>query len=138
MSCWYTRRELALRTSILFSGLVTAQAVSGLLAYGIFDGLEGAAGLRGWQWLFIVEALMSVVCGAVMVVVLPDYPHSKTGSQRWAMNDDQKRLAEARMVADRVTGSTGRASILHGLKLCAKDIKLYLFVSGVWHLELLQ
>ena len=129
MSCWYTRKELALRTSILYSGLVLAQAISGLLAYGIFDGMEGAAGLRGWQWLFIVEALMSVVCGVVMFVTLPDYPHSRTGSQRWSMGDDERRLAEARIEADRVTGATGRGTIVQGLKLCLRDVKLYLFVS---------
>lgn len=49
MSCWYTRRELALRTALLYSGLVLAQAFSGLLAAGVLSGMIGLGGLQGWQ-----------------------------------------------------------------------------------------
>ena len=79
--------------------------------------------------LFILEALMSVVCGVAAYFTLPDYPHSKTGSQKWTMNQDMRRLAEARMVADRVTGSTGKGSVFGGVKLCVLDPKTYIFVS---------
>lgn len=76
---------------------------------------------------------MSVVCGVAAFWTLPDYPHSKTGSQTWSMNEDMRRLAEARMEADRVTGASGTAGIWHGVKLCLVDPKLYLFVSQPDH-----
>lgn len=50
LSSWYTRKELAKRGAILISGQVLATAVSGLIAAGIFAGLEGSHGLAGWQW----------------------------------------------------------------------------------------
>jgi hypothetical protein len=50
MSCWYTRKELALRISVLYSGLLIAQAFSGIIAAGIFNGLEGTGGMLAWQW----------------------------------------------------------------------------------------
>ena len=62
LSAWYTCKELALRTAILYSGLVLATALSGLLAAGIFSGLEGVHGLAGWQWLFIIEGAGSFLC----------------------------------------------------------------------------
>ena len=37
-------------------------------------GLDGVAGLHGWQWLFLVEGLPSVVVGLVVLLVLPDRP----------------------------------------------------------------
>ena len=40
LSCWYTRRELALRTAILYSGVILATAFSGLIAAGVFARLE--------------------------------------------------------------------------------------------------
>jgi MFS family permease len=129
MSCWYTRKELALRIAILYSGLVLAQAFSGILAAAIFTGMEDVAGLYGWQWLFIIEALMSIVCGIAALWLLPDYPESKTGSQKWSMDEDCRRLAVARIEADRVTGSTGRGKVLQGVKLVMTDPKMYLFVS---------
>lgn len=39
LSAWYTRKELALRITILYSGLVLGQACSGLIAAGVFHGL---------------------------------------------------------------------------------------------------
>ncbi|KAL4746532.1 major facilitator superfamily domain-containing protein [Aspergillus terricola var. indicus] len=55
LSCWYTKKELALRTAVLHSILVLATAFSGLLAAGIFSSLDGSQGLAGWRWLFIIE-----------------------------------------------------------------------------------
>ncbi|EGP88612.1 uncharacterized protein MYCGRDRAFT_38718 [Zymoseptoria tritici IPO323] len=128
LSCWYTRKEIALRIAILYSGLVLAQAMSGILAAGIFNGMEGVAGIMGWQWLFIIEALMSTVCGIAALFLLPDYPESKTGSQKWTMDEDCRRLAVARVEADRVTGSTGSGKVWDGIKLVMTDPKMYLFM----------
>lgn len=50
LSCWYTRKELALRTAVLFSGLILATAFSGLIAAGIFANLDGSLGIKGWRW----------------------------------------------------------------------------------------
>lgn len=72
---------------------------------------------------------MSTVCGIAGYFVFPDYPHSKTGSQRWSMTDDMRRLAEARMIADRVTGSTGEGKVFAGAKLALLDPKTWIFVS---------
>lgn len=48
LSAWYTRKELALRITILYSGLVLGQACSGLIAAGVFYGLSNVNGLYGW------------------------------------------------------------------------------------------
>jgi len=58
MSCWYTRKELALRISILYSGLLIAQAFSGIIAAGIFNGLEGTGGMLAWQWYVLMSTLL--------------------------------------------------------------------------------
>lgn len=91
--------------------------------------MEGVAGLAGWKWLFIIESLMSTVCGVFAFWTLPDYPHSNTGSQRRFMTEDMRRLAEARLVADRVTGSTGTGRVVDGIKLAVTDLKTWSFVS---------
>ncbi|KAF6806571.1 major facilitator superfamily transporter [Colletotrichum musicola] len=56
LSAWYTRKELALHTAVLYSGLVLATAFSRLIAVGIFAGLSGVRGLTGCgKWLFTRE-----------------------------------------------------------------------------------
>ncbi|EFQ35954.1 major facilitator superfamily transporter [Colletotrichum graminicola M1.001] len=130
MSCWYTRKEIALRTAILYTGLVLAMASSGLIATGVYEGLEGSQGMAGWQWLFIVLAIAGSCCALVATVLLPDYPHSKTGSARWSLTEDMRLLAVARIQADRVSlPQANSTSIWYGLKLTCMDYKTWIFVA---------
>lgn len=41
LSAWYTRKELSLRTAILYCGSLLAGAFSGLIAAGITDSMDG-------------------------------------------------------------------------------------------------
>ena len=49
LSCWYTRKELALRTAMLYAGSLISGTISGLIAAGITYGLDGAKGLNAWR-----------------------------------------------------------------------------------------
>jgi MFS family permease len=60
LSSWYTRKELAFRTAILYSGSLISGAFSGLIAAGIVGGLDGARGLRAWRWMFVCPNLTLV------------------------------------------------------------------------------
>ncbi|GKT52674.1 major facilitator superfamily transporter [Colletotrichum tofieldiae] len=123
-------KEIALRTAILYTGLVLAMASSGLIAAGVYSGLEGARGMAGWQWLFVVLALAGSCCALIALVLLPDYPHSKTGSAWWSMTEDMRRLAVARIQADRVSLPQAESnSIWYGLKLTCMDYKTWIFVA---------
>ncbi|QKD59400.2 major facilitator superfamily domain-containing protein [Fusarium oxysporum Fo47] len=125
LSCWYTKKELALRYAFLYSGLVLATAVSGLLAAGIFAGLGGVAGLQGWRWLFILEGAATFLLGLVAFVMLPDFPATK--SQDWLFTAEEKEVAVTRMVRDAVSEEEHDQSVLHGLKLAVTDIKVWAF-----------
>ena len=127
MSCWYTRRELALRTALLYSGLVLAQAFSGLIAAGVFAGMSGLIGIAGWKWLFILEAAMSAFFALTAFFVLPNYPHSQSGSAMWTMTEEMRRIAVARIQADRVEEPTN-STVWQGLRLALADPKIYCFV----------
>jgi MFS family permease len=55
ISSWYKRTEQSKRFAVFISAAILSGAFGGLLAGAITGGLEGAHGLRGWRWLFIVE-----------------------------------------------------------------------------------
>lgn len=129
LSSWYTRKELALRTAVLYSGLVIATAFSGLIAAGIFAGLSDTAGLHGWQWLFILEGAGSVVAAIFAFILLPDFPESTTGSQKWLLTDKERQVAIQRIALDRVSLPETDRSVWHGLGLAVKDVRTWIFVS---------
>lgn len=61
MSTWYTREELSKRYAAFYAGPATANMFGGLIAAGVLKDLPGVGGLAAWRWLFIIEALMTVV-----------------------------------------------------------------------------
>ncbi|KAH7146522.1 major facilitator superfamily domain-containing protein [Dactylonectria macrodidyma] len=128
LSCWYPRKELALRTAILYSGVLLATAFSGLIAAGVLSGLEGAKGIAGWQWLFIIEGAGSFVAAIVAVIFLPDFPGMKSGVAKWLLTDAEQKVAVERIARDRVSLPTENPSVWHGLKLAATDIRTWVFV----------
>ena len=130
LSCWYTKKELALRTAVLYSGLVLATAFSGLLAAGIFAGLDGVRGLEGWRWLFIIEGAASFAAALVAIPLLPDFPHSLTGSAKWLLSAEEREFASMRIRNDQVSNEEGNNSIWYGVKSALKDYRVFVFVSN--------
>ncbi|RDW61675.1 hypothetical protein BP5796_11567 [Coleophoma crateriformis] len=128
LSCWYTRKELALRTAVLYSGLILATAFSGLIAAGVFAGLDGAHRLAGWRWLFLIEGAASFCSGVVAIFILPDFPERQTGSASWLLTPEERMVAVERMRRDRVSVEEGNKSVWYGLKLAIIDYRTWVFV----------
>jgi MFS family permease len=59
ISMFYTRKESATRMSIFYTGNLLASSFSGLIAAGVFAGMEGKHGLEGWRWLFIIQGVIT-------------------------------------------------------------------------------
>jgi len=57
-----------------FAVALPASAAIGAPLSGLIMNLHGALGLRGWQWLFILEAVPSLVLGFVLLRKLVDSP----------------------------------------------------------------
>ncbi|KAH8649888.1 alternative sulfate transporter [Xylariales sp. PMI_506] len=73
LSLWYTAPELSKRFAIFYLGNLVASAIAGLLAFGILQ-MRGISGLAGWQWLFLIEGLITIVAGITYLVVFPGTP----------------------------------------------------------------
>ncbi|KAH6621515.1 major facilitator superfamily domain-containing protein, partial [Chaetomium sp. MPI-SDFR-AT-0129] len=73
LSTWYTKRELAKRVAVLFFGMFGGNAISPLLSSGILK-LGRVQGIHGWQWLFMLEGLFTVVVSFLLLFFLPGSP----------------------------------------------------------------
>jgi MFS family permease len=74
LSSWYTKRQLAFRMAILYSGSLLSGAFGGLISAGIQANMDGLRGIASWRWMFIIEGALTVVFAILSLVVLPDYP----------------------------------------------------------------
>ncbi|PFH51214.1 hypothetical protein AMATHDRAFT_75076 [Amanita thiersii Skay4041] len=124
LSRWYTKKELAFRSAILYAGLLISNAFGALLAAGILARMEGKRGIRAWRWLFFIEGAITIFIGFQTMWLLPDYPHNT----RW-MSPQERRLAQARLSEDAGEADQDNAgtSLFAGLVLAMKDVKVQLF-----------
>lgn len=60
LSFWYTRKQQAVRLSYMVAGSFLAGALGGLIAFGI-GFIDGSLGLSGWQWLFLIEGIITLI-----------------------------------------------------------------------------
>jgi ACS family pantothenate transporter-like MFS transporter len=118
LGAWYTKTELAKRTAIWHMVSFFGSATSGFLQAAIYASLDGALGLAGWRWMYIICGAMSVpVCISVWFL-LPDYPHNTTA---WYLTAEDKILAQERVAKD------GKAKITGVM-----DLKLVKRMFGNW------
>jgi D-galactonate transporter len=91
LTYWFPPRERAAAVARFMTAIALSLVVGGPLSGAILDGLHGVNGWEGWQWLFLLEGLPSVVLGFVVLAVLPDRP----ADVRWLTDDEKAAVAEA-------------------------------------------
>ncbi|RHZ51663.1 putative MFS transporter [Aspergillus thermomutatus] len=123
LSKWYTKKELALRMSIFYSGSLLSGAFGNLIAAGILKGLDGKRGLAAWKWLYIIEGSITMAIGLVVMAFLPDFPST------WKLlSEEERHVANRRLAIEAAevdVDEAGKMSQVKGLKLAFSDIKTY-------------
>jgi MFS family permease len=73
LSTWYRKRELGTRVAVFFFGMFGGNALSPILASGILQ-LDGVRSIAGWQWLFLLEGVLTTAVGFLLLLLLPGSP----------------------------------------------------------------
>ncbi|KAG9966194.1 major facilitator superfamily transporter, partial [Aureobasidium melanogenum] len=126
LSSWYTRRELATRTAVLYTGSLLSSGFGGLVGAGVQYGLDGARGLESWRWLFIIEGSVTVAFALTCILILPDFPHTT----RW-LSEEEKAIATYRLRDRNGNDDAERGSLLSGVRMAVIDYKVWLLAGIV-------
>ncbi|KAK6214109.1 hypothetical protein LQW54_004711 [Pestalotiopsis sp. IQ-011] len=87
---WYTPSELAKRMGFYHSCQALGSMLSGALQVAVINTLEGSHGLAGWRWLFVINAIMTVVVGLLGFFLLPDVPGNINPRAFWFKKEHAK------------------------------------------------
>jgi MFS family permease len=94
LTCWFPRAYRSRTVSLFMIAAVFSYVVGGPLSGWLMD--HPHLGLRGWQWLFLVEGAPSLVLGVAVFFYLPDGPRSA----RW-LSPGEAAWLTARLAAER-------------------------------------
>ncbi|KAI0325735.1 MFS general substrate transporter [Cubamyces sp. BRFM 1775] len=117
LSFWYKRSELAMRISLCMTGTLPG-AIGGLLAFGLVRAHTSL--LTGWQFLFLIEAIPTLVMAVAVLLYLPSFPFSAT-----FLTPREKAIAQARLNRDHRPQSHGGMNGWAGFKAVVNDLNAW-------------
>ncbi|KAF1360671.1 MFS general substrate transporter [Lizonia empirigonia] len=126
ISIYYTRKEQQLRFALMQSGEVTVLATGSIVNYGL-NRLNGSCGLKGWQWMFIVQGAITVFLGILTYWWMVDFPETAHTSFHF-LTEPEARVVSARIQHDR-GDSHADAFSWKKVLIHAKDVKIYGFCT---------
>jgi sugar phosphate permease len=135
ISTWYRREEQQTRFAFLQCGEVTILATGSIVNFGL-NKLNGQAGLKGWQYMFLVQGAFAMVFGILTYFWMVDFPEHADRSLYFLTKEEQA-LAVSRIQADRGDVQAEDFSWVNVLSH-ATDIKVYGFACLFFLLNLVS
>jgi MFS family permease len=99
---WFTTRRRTRNFSIFHSAAICSTVVVGLSGGFILDHMSGWLSVAGWRWMFLVQAVPTIVLGGLVLYILPDGPHSAV----W-LSPEQRRLIQVDLDSERSPETAG-------------------------------
>jgi MFS transporter, ACS family, tartrate transporter len=133
LTYWYPAKYRA-RFLAAFAVAVPVSTVIGAPISGLLLGLDGAMGLQGWQWLFIIEGVPSVLLGFVTWFYLSDRPAKAdwlTAEQKAWLSSQLDSETAAKQAASHLTLGQALASP----KVIALSLIYFGFVAALYGMQ---
>ena len=109
LTSWFPTYRRGRVIALFMIGLPLSSVIGGPLSGWIMSHFDQTAGLRGWQWLFILEAIPSVVLGVLTFWALPNNYHQA----KW-MSREEKTLLESELRLDETDDGHSKESFRDG------------------------
>jgi D-galactonate transporter len=90
LTYWYPSHRRARIVSMFMTGIPLAGAIGGPLSGWIMKSWDQVNGLHGWQWMFLLEAVPSVIIGIVVYFYLDD----RITSAQWLQEEERQLLQQ--------------------------------------------
>ena len=133
LTYWYPAQYRA-RFLAAFAVAVPVSTVSAAPVSALLLGLDGAMGLQGWQWLFIIEGVPSVLLGIVAWFYLTDRP----AKADWLGAEQKAWLAaklESEVAAKQAVTHLTLGQALSSPKVIALSLVYFGFVAALYGMQ---
>jgi ACS family tartrate transporter-like MFS transporter len=121
LTYWFPSRERVRVMAYFMTAISLAGVLGNPFSGAVMEYLDGAAGLTGWQWLFLCEGLPSVALGVMVFFYLPDGPRQA----RWLTPAERAWLQERMDQEEQYRRQRHGADLRHALT----DRRVWLLIA---------
>lgn len=128
LTYWFPASRRSKVTALFLTGIPMSGVIGGPLSGWIMNSMHGSHGWAGWQWLFLLEGIPTVLVGIVAYFYLDD----KVADAKW-LSSSQRAMIESNLAAE----SKGHAlhSVRDGLtnpKILLLSVIYFFFTMGLY------
>jgi len=141
LSYWFPAHRRAAITSLFMAAVPISVVLGSPLSSALLE-MHGLGGLKGWQWLFLLEAVPATILGIIVLFYMTDRPEKA----KWLAADERAWLVDA-MNAERAgKAATAQHSIWRGLadiRVLALALVYFgtsagLYTLGIWAPQIIK
>lgn len=103
LTFWYPNKRRAKMIAAFMTAIPLSGVIGGPASGWLLERMSSVGGLRGWQWLYLVEALPSILAGVIAIYFLSDGPHKA----EWLKDDEKALLLERLEEEERAKQTSG-------------------------------
>jgi D-galactonate transporter len=96
LTYWFPAQRRSRMNALFMIGIPIAGVLGGPFSGWIMKSFNGEHGLSGWQWLFLLEAVPSVILGIATLLYLPN----SIRASKW-LSEEEKLILEENIAKDR-------------------------------------
>lgn len=143
LSYWFPSKNRAAVTALFMAAAPISTALGSPISGALLE-LHGFGGLRGWQWMFLIEAVPAIILGVVVLFYMTDRPEKAT----WLADDERAWLIDA-MARDSAAAKAKGAVDHHPLR-ALRDVRVLalatvyfgtsagLYTLGIWSPQIIK
>ena len=130
LTYWFPRGHLARFTAYFMVANPLSFVVGGPIS-GLILGMDGLAGLHGWQWLFLMEGLPAFLLSFAVLRFLPDGP----ARAAWLTGDEKATIA-SRLATEESGGRPDLWSALRDPRVVGLGVAYFAWNCADWGVNL--
>ena len=97
LTYWFPSHRRARMVALFMCAIPVSGIFGGPLSGWIMESMQGVSGLRGWQWMFLIEAIPSLLVGVAVMF----YLDNNIRSAKW-LTESEKALLERNIANERL------------------------------------
>ena len=141
LSYWFPARRRAQVVSFFMAAAPISTVLGSPLSSALLE-MHGVLGLKGWQWMFLLEAIPAVILGFVVFFFLTDRPEKAT----WLASDERDWLVSTMNAEHAAKGAKAHHGIWSGLsdmRVLALSLIYFgtsagLYTLGIWAPQIIR
>lgn len=89
LACWFPAQYRVRVLAFFMLGVPLSSVIGGPVSSLLLQ-LDGVLGMRGWQWMFLVQGLPAVLIGIAVLILLRDHP----ADAHWLSDEERGELIQ--------------------------------------------